>query len=225
MRNARSPIISLWHQIRARTRLSVSVATGLLAFLILPQTLAISSRLLVAWDIGAGLYLLLAWFMMERASVEHMRWRSRIQDDGAAAVLFLTITAAIASLAAIILELTHLKNAMPFEQNRHLVLAGITFLASWLLVHTSFALHYAHVYYISVGQNGGPPLEFPRQEIPVYPDFLYFAIIIGMTSQTADVAIVSTRMRRLAMVHGMISFIFNTTLLALTINIAASLLG
>jgi len=99
------------------------------------------------------------------------------------------------------------------------------FRASWLLVHTSFALHYAHAYYGSRSRNGNPPLEFPGHEPPVYTDFLYFAIIVGMTSQTADVAISSTRMRRLAMAQGMIAFAFNTTLLALTVNIAAGLLG
>ena len=100
-----------------------------------------------------------------------------------------------------------------------------TFAASWLLVHTAFALHYAHAYYVILGEAGCPPLEFPRQDAPAYLDFLYFSLVVGMTSQTADVAIATTRMRRLVMAHGLIAFVFNTTLLALTINIVASLLG
>jgi len=154
-----------------------------------------------------------------------MKWRAQVQDDGAAAVLFLTVAAAVASLAAIVLELSGLKTYPPSKQGLHVGLAMATFIASWLLVHTAFALHYAHVYYASVGKNGDPPLGFPQQDAPVYMDFLYFAMVVGMTSQTADVALASTRMRRLVMAHGMIAFIFNTTLLALTINIAASLLG
>lgn len=157
--------------------------------------------------------------------MEHMRWRARIQDDGAAVVLFLTVAAALASLAAIVIELSGLDNLTPLQQGLRLALVLVTFLASWSLVHTSFALHYAHAYYGSRNKSGNPPLEFPGDEPPVYTDFLYFAMIVGMTSQTADVAIASTRMRRLAMAQGMIAFAFNTTLLALTVNIAAGLLG
>jgi uncharacterized membrane protein len=179
----------------------------------------------MAWDLGACLYLALAWLMIGRTSVEQMRQRARVQDDGAAVVLFLTVAAAVASLAAIVMELSGLKSIPQARQELHLLLVALTFLSSWLLVQTSFALHYAHAYYVSEGKQAGPALEFPRQESPVYLDFLYFAIVIGMTSQTADVALASTRMRRLVMAQGLISFAFNTTLLALTINIAASLLG
>ena len=220
-----SSIVKLWRQVRARPRLVMSGMAGALAFAMLPSGFAASTRALVTWDVGAGLYLVLAWAMMGRASVEHMRWRARIQDDGAAVVLFLTVAAAVASLAAIVLELTGLKTGTAMRQSLHLALAAATFMASWLLVHTSFALHYAHAYYVSLGKDGGAPLEFPQQEAPVYMDFLYFSMVVGMTSQTADVAVASTRMRRLVMAHGIIAFIFNTTLLALTINIAASLLG
>jgi uncharacterized membrane protein len=225
MEHSYSPITKFWHQVRARPRLISSGLSGVLAFLLLPSSLAFSTQALVTWDIGAGLYLMLAWIMIGRSSVEHMRWRARIQDDGAAVVLVLTVAAAIASLAAIILELSGLKTYPPTRQGFHVGLVAATFAASWLLVHTAFALHYAHVYYMSIGKEIGAPLEFPRQESPIYLDFLYFAMIIGMTSQTADVAIASTRMRRLVMVHGIVGFVFNTTLLALTVNIAAGLLG
>lgn len=203
----------------------MSGLAGVMAFLILPAELAISTRALLTWNVGAGLYLLLAYILIMRASIEHMRWSARVQDDGAAVVLFLTVAAAVASLVAIVMELSGLKSGTLVRQTLHLGLVGATFMASWLLVHTSFALHYAHAYYVSPGENGAAPLEFPRQEAPSYIDFLYFSMVVGMTSQTADVAIASTRMRRLVMVHGMIAFVFNTTLLALTINIAASLLG
>ena len=225
MDHSQPAIVKLWHQVRARPRLVMSGIAGVLAFALLPPEYAASTRALVTWDAGAGLYLGLAWVMMARASVEHMRWRARIQDDGAAVVLFLTVAAAVASLAAIVLELTGLKSGTAMRQGLHLALAAATFMASWLLVHTSFALHYAHAYYVSLGRDGAAPLEFPRQDAPIYMDFMYFSMVIGMTSQTADVALASTRMRRLVMAHGIIAFVFNTTLLALTINIAASLLG
>ena len=223
--HARCPIIKWWHQVRARPRLVISCLAGAAGFIVLPSMFAASTRALITWDIGAGLYLALAWILMGRASVDHMRWRARLQDDGATVVLVLTVAAAIASIAAIVLELSGLRADPPARQGLHVGLVAVTFLASWLLVHTSFALHYAHAYYVAIDKEHKGPLEFPRQDTPVYMDFLYFSMIIGMTSQTADVAIASTRMRRLVMAHGMIAFVFNTTLLALTINIAASLLG
>lgn len=225
MNPAHSSLIRLWHQVHARLRLVISAVAGTLVFCLLPSGLAASTRALVTWDVGAGLYLILAFVLIGRASVEHMRWRARLEDDGAAVVLFLTVAAASASLVAIGMELSGLKSGTPLRQGSHLALAAVTFLASWLLVHTSFALHYAHAYYVLLGRNGGAPLEFPRQDAPVYMDFLYFSMVVGMTSQTADVAIASTKMRRLVMAHGIIAFVFNTTLLALTINVAAGLLG
>jgi uncharacterized membrane protein len=180
---------------------------------------------LITWDIGAGAYLVLAWAVIGRATLEHMRWSARLQDDGATAMLLLTVTAAVASLAAIVLELSGLKTYPATRQSLLVGLVVITFMASWLLVHTSFALHYAHAYYVSLDKLHEGPLEFPRQETPVYMDFLYFSMVVGMTCQTADVGIANTRMRRLVMAHGLVAFVFNTTLLALTINIVASLLG
>jgi len=215
----------LWRQIRTRPRLLIAIASAALVFALQPAMLALSTRALLTWDVGAGLYLTLAWIMMSRASVDHMRWRARLQDDGAAVVLTLTVAAALASLAAIVAELSGLKSLPPLRQGLHLGVVAFTFASSWLLVHTSFALHYAHAYYVEHARSGTAPLDFPCQEAPVYMDFLYFSIVIGMTSQTADVAIASTRLRRLVMAHGIIAFAFNTTLLALTINIAAGLLG
>jgi len=211
------------HQIRARPRLGLSTALCAAALFLLPASLSASTRRLVAWDLGAGLYLALAWAMMLRGSVEKMRWRARIQDDGAAAVLVLTLLAAAASLAAIGLELVGCKSLAPETQTRHLLLAGATILISWCFVHTAFALHYAHEYYVERGAPHRQGLIFPADEPPDYADFLYFSFVIGTTSQTADVSIASRSMRRLALVHGVIAFLFNATLLALTINIAASL--
>ncbi len=225
MNRARSPIARLLHSMRVRPRLLTSVIAGALAFLLLPPGFAAPTRGLITWDVGAGLYLLLAWVMMGRASVEHMRWRARVQDDGAAVILFLTVAGAFASLAAMVLELAGLKAGTRVGQGLHVAFVAATFAASWLLVHTAFALHYAHAYYASAAKDGDAPLAFPRQDTPGYVDFLYFSMVIGMTSQTADVALASTRMRRLVMAHGVIAFVFNTALLALTINVAASLLG
>jgi len=210
-------------QIRARPRLLISTCVVLLALLVLPSRLSGPTRALVAWDGGTGLYLILAWTMMLRGSVERMRSRARLQDDGAVVVLGLTVVAAVASLLAIVLELVGVKNYPPRSQTLHLALAAVTILLSWCFVHTTFALHYAHEFYAEHRHGGHACLEFPGGGQPDYLDFLYFSFVIGTTSQTADVCIASRSLRRLALLHGVIAFFFNTTLLALTINIAAGL--
>jgi uncharacterized membrane protein len=219
----RSTLRTLYRQIRLRPRLLLSASIWLLALLLLPGNALDPARALVAWDLGAGLYLALAWTLMLRASVGAMRLRASQQDDGAAIVLALTVAAPIGSLAAIVLELVGIRNLPPRQQVLHLVLVGVTVVCSWFLVHTAFALHYAHRFYARASPEAGPCLQFPGVEQPDYVDFLYFSFVIGTTSQTADVSIASSGMRRLALVHGVIAFFFNTTVLALTINIAAGL--
>lgn len=219
------PLRTLGHPIRVRPRLAIATALGVAASLALPDILSGPTRALVARDAGTGLYLGLAWIMMlRRVNVERMRRRASLQDDGAAVVLGLTLVAAVASLAAIVLELVGVRNYPPPGQTRHLLLAAATILCSWCFVHTAFALHYAHEFYVDRGENGRPALEFPGGGPPDYLDFLYFSFVIGTTSQTADVSISSRPMRRLALIHGVIAFFFNTTLLALSINMAAGLI-
>jgi uncharacterized membrane protein len=215
------------HQVRERPRLATATLCGLAAYLA-TSALPEPNRALLAWDVGAGLYLLLAWSMMLspwHRKVEKMKWRARLQDDGALAVLVLTLAATVASLAAIVLELVRVQG-MPRDQHAaSLLLAGTTIFISWCFVHTAFALHYAHEFYVDRGGSGEPGLAFPGASPPDYLDFLYFSFVIGTTSQTADVSIVARGMRRLALVHGVFAFLFNTTLLALTVNIAAGLFG
>jgi uncharacterized membrane protein len=216
-------VTNTFRYIRVRPRLSAATAIGIVLIAFLPKTIAGPTRALLAWDLGAGLYLGLAWTMMFRASVEKMRWRARIQDDGAEVILALTVVAAVASLAAILLELIGIKGLSPRLQTLHLGLAALTILLSWSFVHTAFALHYAHEFYDDAGKERRRCLDFPGNSEPDYVDFLYFAFVLGTTSQTSDVTINSSPMRRLALLHGVIAFFFNTTLLALMVNIAAGL--
>lgn len=214
----------LLRQIRVRPRLVTATIVGLSMLLLLPAPVSGPTRALLAWDVGAGLYLVLAWIMMLHANVDQMRWRARRQDDGAAAVLGLTVFAAMASLAAIVLELIGVKTYSPQVQTLHLALSVVTILCSWFIVHTAFALHYAHEFYEDSAGAEPRCLTFPGTPEPDYLDFLYFAFVLGTTSQTSDVAICSGAMRRLALAHGVIAFFFNTTLLALVVNIAAGLI-
>jgi uncharacterized membrane protein len=205
---------------RARPRLFVSALIVLVVTVLTPSDWRIATRLLVGWDVGIGLYLALALRMMAVAEVHHIRRRARLQDEGQFAILALTATAALASLGAIV-ALLGMSGAND-RQTPHLLLGVVTILLSWMFTHIMFALHYAHEFYDENGGKGGG-LIFPGDlREPDYWDFVYFSFVIGMTSQVSDVAITCRPIRHTVSAHGIISFIFNVTLLALTVNIAAS---
>lgn len=213
-------------QVRLHPRLAFSTAVALCIAGLLSNRFPPITRALIAWDAGTLLYLLLAFVMISRSTLHHLRLRASLEDDGARIVLLFAVAAGIASVAAIIAEFSGAKNMSPHERELHLGLVALTLICSWTFVHVSFALHYTHEYYVSKTQ---PALEFPHlsgqgDDIPDYWDFMYFSFVIGTTSQTADVNIVSRAMRRLALLHGVVAFFFNTSLLALAINIAAGLL-
>jgi uncharacterized membrane protein len=201
----------------ARPRTFISIAVGIIAFFVLPGSLRLVTRLLVGWDIFVALYLLLVFTMVLRSGITHIRRNAVLQDDGRFLILLVTALGAFASIAAIVFELG--------ASNRSasgLILATVTIALSWAAVHTAFSLHYAHEYYRG-GKPGG--LQFPngdQHEDADYWDFVYFSFVIGMTAQVSDVGITDKIIRRTATVHGIISFVFNTALVALMVNIAAS---
>jgi uncharacterized membrane protein len=205
--------------IRARPRTAISVAVGIVVMALLPSDRPMATRFLISWDAGVALYLLLVFGMMTRAGIDHMRRNAALQDEGRFAILILTVIAAGASLGAILSELSTAQGAT--RTGMQLALATITIVLSWTFVHTIFALHYAHEYY---GERGAKHdgLNFPGEGKPDYWDFAYFSFVIGMTSQVSDVAIASKPIRRTAIAHGIFSFFFNVTLVALMVNIAAS---
>jgi uncharacterized membrane protein len=201
---------------RARRRLSASVIVGIISFFLLPAAWATVTRLLVAWDVTIGLFLILAYIMMWRTDMSHVKRNAVVQDEGRFSILTITAAAAFASLAAIVAELNGARHDAVV-----LIFATATIALSWAAVHTIFALHYAHEYY-HAGQPGG--MTFPNDDKPDYWDFVYFSFVIGMTAQVSDVAVTDKLVRRTVTAHGIISFTFNTALLALMINIAAGAL-
>lgn len=207
--------------VRAQPRLfaSFGVFVAIAATLSAVTNWRLSPRLLVGWDIGIGLYLVLAFHMMAGSDVHSIRRRAAGQDEGKFAMLVLTVAAALASLGAIVAELSSTLNAGA-RQPTQLVLAIATIVLSWAFIHTIFALHYAHEFY---DDEGGGGLTFPGpDEEPDYWDFMYFSFVIGMTSQVSDVGVTSKPIRRTVAAHGVFSFVFNVALLALAVNIAAS---
>jgi uncharacterized membrane protein len=174
------------------------------------------------------IYLVWTYAMMWRAKIDHIRRRAAEEDEGAGFILLLSIIATAASFVAIAFALGSLKSGqgpvMPGGIAAHVVLAITTILLSWTFVHTIFTFHYAHEYYSKRhdGEIGG--LVFPHDSEPDYRDFLYFSLVIGMTSQTSDVDICSKVIRRMAAVHGAVSFFFNLIVLALTVNMVSNLI-
>ena len=205
----------------ARPRLFMSAAVGV----VVTAVLAVSTdwrqatRLLVGWDIAMALYLALAFHMMGRADVRRLRRHAAEQDEGRFTILVLTVAAALASLAAIFAELGTGAGAAGERRPAQMIVATCTILLSWAFIHTMFALHYAHEFY---DDKGGRGMAFPGGGEPDYWDFVYFSFVIGMTSQVSDVGVTTKRVRRTVAAHGVVSFVFNAALLALTVNLAAS---
>ena len=209
----------------ARPRLFSSLAVGLAITLFLPNSIAHHgvTRAIIGWNAGAMVYLISAAQMMFWSTHERMRSRAIQHDEGGAVVLALVITAALMCIGAIVAELAVVKELTGQLRYLHIALAGMTIATSWAFTQVMFAQHYAHDYYVTVqsGDHGG--LEFPGGHLPDYGDFLYFACVIGTSGQTADVSFTGRRMRRIGLVHCVLAFFFNTTLVALTINIASGL--
>jgi uncharacterized membrane protein len=211
--------------IRARPRLFVAAAAGIAVTGVLPHTLAsnLITRLLIGWNTGAWLYIALAGLMMATSTAERTRHRARAQDEGRVVIITLVMVAAIASLAAIVVQLATVKEIRGALRYAHLALAASTILSSWAFTQVMFALHYAHDYFVALINKRPPGIDFPGGEPPDYTDFLYLSFVIGTSAQTADVSFTSRAMRRTALAHCVLSFVFNTTVLALTINMAAGL--
>ena len=201
--------------VMSRPRMFIALAIGLVSLLFLPASWRPATRLLVSWGIFVAIYMVLAFITIFSCGVDDIRRQAARQDDGRFFILVMTGLGAFASIAAIVMEL-----AIKPQQAPQLVLAVVTIVLSWAAIHTTFALHYAHEYYRG-GNVGG--LAFPGDEKdPDYWDFVYFSFVIGMTAQVSDVGVTDRMIRRTATAHGVISFIFNTALVALMVNIAAS---
>ncbi|WP_223280082.1 DUF1345 domain-containing protein [Nostoc sp. PA-18-2419] len=210
-----------------RPRLMIAVGVAAFVSVILPHWLHLATRILCAWNCGADFFLALTWWKMLEATPEKTRRYAEREYEGRLVIFLFAIAAACASVLAIVFLLTDKKGHSTTFLIIHVILSIMTILDSWLLVHTMFAQQYAHIYYQDISSNHqeiSKGLDFPNTESPDYWDFLYYSFVIGMTSQVSDVQTTSSDMRRLTLLHGILSFFFNTTILAMTINIIASLI-
>jgi len=211
-------------------KLVIACAVGVaVALLLTPTSVRLPTQLLIGWNAGVAVDLFLSFRMMRRTDVAYIKRRAAQVDEGAAVILLLSVATTLASLVAIVFELGASKNAQGLSAALHLLLAAATILLSWTFMQSIFSFHYAHEYYGEHGDGKIGGLSFPRDnqfaaDQPDYFDFLYFALVIGMTSQVSDVGITSKVIRRVASLHGVLSFFFNLTVLALTVNIVSNLI-
>lgn len=179
-----------------------------------------------AWVIGVLLFLGWTAYAVHCISIAQLRKRARELDDRAWVISLLVIVAAAISLAALGLIISGRDTAHGLVLALRLGFGGASMICAWLLIHTVLALHYAHLYYGDIEGDGKTEdrkgLDFPGRGDPDYWDFVYYSFVIGMTCQVSDVSISSRGMRRLTLVHSIVSFFFNTTVIALTVNLIAS---
>lgn len=219
-----------WLRLHWPLLLAIAVAASSLAWPIGGGWL---SRLALGWDVGVGLFLVESLFKLRRArSTDDIRQRAAALDEAGGAVLPLALFAALASIAVVVGEAVQVAGDGS-RAGGAAVLGLATVALSWTFVHAIFAFHYAHQYYapaVPGGPAGGATpdrggLVFPGSEDPDYWDFVHFSIIIGVAQQTADIQISSKTLRRTATVHSVTAFLFNTVIVALTVNLAVTLLG
>jgi uncharacterized membrane protein len=226
-----TPLHKHFSETKGAQRLAYGTLVGLVVGFgagFLPGALTWQTRALVGWCSGAVVYLVLAWWLAHVFDAARTRRRAQAQDQPSVLLFLLMLVAVLASVAGIAVLLQQIKGQGSVDGRAlRIALAMFALFCSWMLIHAIFAFRYAHRYYQeeALGEPNGPGLEFPGKLDPDYFDFMYYSYVVGMTSQVSDVQATSREMRRLTLVHSMLSFAFNMLVVALSINVVASLLG
>jgi uncharacterized membrane protein len=204
-------------------RLWISAIAGSALFFFLPLSLSLLTRVLVCWNGGVVVFLVLIFTWMRHQTAEQIRTRYAEEDESGAIILAAVTIAALLSLAAVIEPLTIIKHVTGSVRAAHFALAALTLLNSWILVPIMFTTHYADQYYSA--KEDDRPLRFPNTPMPVFWDFAYFSFTIAAACQTADVSTTQAGIRRVVIAHTLISFLFNASILGFAINVTAGLIG
>ncbi|WP_431199592.1 DUF1345 domain-containing protein [Mucilaginibacter sp. P19] len=213
----------------AHHKLYVALTLAVICWLITRGSLSPSTQFMVAWLAYALVSLTLSALTIFNVHPAVMHQDAHAQDSSKTLVFLFAIFASVASLFAIVLLLRSGSGNDARQLTLHVLLSLACVVGSWILVHTIFTFRYAHYFYCDMEDGkdsktykpGG--LEIPNESRPDYLDFAYFSFVIGMTFQVSDVQITSRRIRRLALLHGLLSFSFNTVIVALSINVIAGL--
>jgi uncharacterized membrane protein len=174
-------------------------------------------RFLIAFAVGLAVW---------RAEIEGIKHEASIERESRIAVLIIVILGSFFAMLALFTQLSAMKSEHGFGRSLNIGLSLSTIFLSWFLIHLGFAVFYAHEFHGErhgkTGASGGG-LKFPGEKEPDYLDFVYFSFVVGTTAQTSDTAVTSRAMRRVVALHGVLSFFFNTAVIALAVNIASQL--
>ena len=216
-------MISRFIHTHPHPRLLIAVMLGVGSGFLLPDQWRLVTQVLVGWNIMVWSYLLLMGWLMLRADHTRLLKIASQEDEHGATILAMFSIATVASLVAIVLELSTQELKMGFHLFKYL-LTGATILGSWFFTGVLFTFHYSRMYYLSPANSR--PLKFPDDEQhPDYWDFLYFAFTIAVAVQTADVSIMSRSMRKIVLAQSILSFLFNMVIIGSSINVFASLIS
>lgn len=213
-------------RLTALQRLAIVIGIAFVVSLLLSPKFSGRVVILATWDAAVLCYLVLGWLVVARTDDALTRMRAQQYDPSGPVIFLLIVTAASASVVAIGFIVGDIKDLPFWQRAERITLSVAALLLSWLLIHTLFAFHYARLYYSQLegktAHRGG--LRFPDDDEPDYLDFAYYSFVVGMTSQVSDVAVLSRQMRRLTLIHGVLSFVYNIAVLAMSINIIGGVL-
>lgn len=226
-------------RVDAHHKLYLSLIVALIVFILCYGKMTGSTQFILVWIGYAVTQLGLSWTTIFMVHPLEMKKISKVQDNNRTLIFMFVLVAALMSLFVVVLLLKSTQHLTGSALTLHILLSIAAVMCAWALVHTIFVFRYAHLYYESKGKNLAKPdtfgkeqdsikykegLEFPEEKTPDYLDFTYFSFVIGMTFQVSDVEISSRRIRRLALMHSLVSFAFNTVIVALSINIISGLM-
>jgi len=225
-----TPSRALIFRMDAHYRLYIALALSAISyFFIFNEVKSWPAQVLSIWVVFAMTIIILDWMVILGSHPMEVRKTASLQDSSRYILFLFVIVASLVSLVAIVFLLKSAKGHGAENVSSHITLAMAAVIVSWTLVHTIFTMRYAHLYYDTDTDDGKPRkgggLQFPDEEQPDYLDFAYFSFVIGMTFQVSDVEISSRLIRRHALVHSLISFAFNTAIVALSINVISGLVA
>ncbi|MGH2646969.1 MAG: DUF1345 domain-containing protein [Ginsengibacter sp.] len=221
---SKSSLASAFEKIHSGVKILICLAIALAVYLVIQiKQIDILTHVMIGWDTFSLCVIIQSWITFSITTSQQIRAQSKVQDSSRSLIFVIILISTLASFLAVLLLLIT-KEKFKHTESFHLVIAIAGMLLSWFLIHTIFTLRYAHIFY---GDDDEKPethaggLEFPNDKKPDFFDFAYFSFVLGMTFQVSDVQITSKRLRRLAMWHGLLSFGYNTVMIALTINVIA----
>jgi uncharacterized membrane protein len=220
----------IFYRLDAHYRLMLSLSIAAITFLFLRGHVTTPPLILLTWISCAVTVIILNWIIIFTSHPREVKQIARLQDSSRTLIFLFIITITVISLGAIIYLLKSTKGLGEVAKNEHILLAITSVVISWWLLHTIFTQRYAHLYYDpDTDIDGKTPavggLQFPGKDEPDYLDFVYFSFVVGMTFQVSDVEISSRRIRRVCLLHAILSFAFNTAILALSINVISGMVS